>query len=167
MACLTSYSISLSLPSMPSTSATSCSSQSHPEHRIWFSSLPAQLRRRSENAPLLCQFLQVRSGIGSTIVGRVECIHCRSCVSVARLNWHGILRRRRIGRGLELQQCRAAMLEPAVRLVLAEMDPENLQTLIIGASVLVATSASLYYGLKVISRNSSSFLRNLVNENFR
>jgi hypothetical protein len=46
------------------------------------------------------------------------------------------------------------MLEPAVRLVLAEMGPENLQTLIIGASVLVATSASLYYGLKVISRNA-------------
>ena len=155
MACFTSHSISLSLPSMPSTSATSCSSQSHPEHRIWFSSLPAQLRRRSEIAPLLCQFLQVRSGIGSTILGRVKCIHCRSRVSVARLNWHGTLRRRRIGRGLELQQCRAAMLEPAVRLVLAEMDPENLQTLIIGASVLAATSASLYYGLKVISRNAS------------
>ena len=40
-------------------------------------------------------------------------------------------------------------LELAVCLVLADMDPENLQNLIMVASVLVASSASLYYGLKV------------------
>jgi hypothetical protein len=43
------------------------------------------------------------------------------------------------------------MLEPAAALVifLADMDPANVQTLIISASVLAATSASLYFGLKV------------------
>ncbi len=47
------------------------------------------------------------------------------------------------------------MLEPAAAaaaalvIFLADMDPANVQTLIISASVLAATSASLYFGLKV------------------
>jgi len=46
------------------------------------------------------------------------------------------------------------MLEPAAAAAalvffLADMDPANVQTLIISASVLAATSASLYFGLKV------------------
>lgn len=45
--------------------------------------------------------------------------------------------------------CRGSLTAMAVPLVLADVDPENLQNLIIGASVLAATSASLYYGLKV------------------
>ncbi|KAH9565102.1 hypothetical protein CY35_04G059700 [Sphagnum magellanicum] len=44
------------------------------------------------------------------------------------------------------------MLEPAAAaalvIFLADMDPANVQTLIISASVLAATSASLYFGLK-------------------
>uniref|UniRef100_A0A7I4E6I6 Uncharacterized protein n=1 Tax=Physcomitrium patens TaxID=3218 RepID=A0A7I4E6I6_PHYPA len=63
--------------------------------------------------------------------------------SVSSWGW----RRRGRMRGSKLA-CRAGLIEPAVRLVLADMDPENLQNLIIGASVLAATSASLYYGLK-------------------
>ncbi len=47
------------------------------------------------------------------------------------------------------------MLEPAAAaaaalvIFLADMDPANVQTLLISASVLAATSASLYFGLKV------------------
>lgn len=57
--------------------------------------------------------------------------------------------------------CRASLIEPAVRfLVVADLaDPENLQNLIIGASVLAATSASLYYGLKA---NPPSTLSQLI-----
>ncbi|CAK9224120.1 unnamed protein product [Sphagnum troendelagicum] len=44
------------------------------------------------------------------------------------------------------------MLEPAAAaalvIFLADMDPANVQTLLISASVLAATSASLYFGLK-------------------
>ncbi|CAM6046544.1 unnamed protein product [Sphagnum compactum] len=50
--------------------------------------------------------------------------------------------------------CEVVMLEPAAAaaaalvIFLADMDPANVQTLIISASVLAATSASLYFGLK-------------------
>ncbi|CAN5969259.1 unnamed protein product [Sphagnum jensenii] len=51
--------------------------------------------------------------------------------------------------------CEVVMLEPAAAaaaaalvIFLADMDPANVQTLLISASVLAATSASLYFGLK-------------------
>lgn len=90
------------------------------------------------------------SGLAQRGVDQLNC-RCYGGDSELGLGWRNSLRGR--GRCLNLK-CRVsmievAMLEPAVRLVLADMDAENLQNLIVGASVVAATSASLYYGLKV------------------
>ena len=90
------------------------------------------------------------SGLAQRGVDQLNC-RCYRGDSKLGLGWKNSLRSR--GRCSNLK-CRVsmievAMLEPAVRLVLADMDAENLQNLIVGASVVAATSASLYYGLKV------------------
>ncbi|KAG0609317.1 hypothetical protein M758_8G175600 [Ceratodon purpureus] len=95
-----------------------------------------------ERSVPLGDLLQRKSVVGWRM-GFVE------CGGVGELPEDGSGRKRRVGvRGSKLV-CRGSLLDSAsVCLVLAEMDSENLQNLIIGASVLVATSASLYYGLK-------------------
>ncbi len=62
----------------------------------------------------------------------------------------------RSSRGSGVVVGEVVMLEPAAAaaaaalvIFLADMDPANVQTLLISASVLAATSASLYFGLKV------------------
>lgn len=120
---------------------TSSSLQTHLNCEIWLGILASACCRRV--APVLLQELLQWKWVGRR---RFECEGTEFCEPSCGLRW-----RRRGGRtrGSKLA-CRAGLIEPAVRLVLADMDPENLQNLIVGASVLAATSASLYYGLKVI-----------------
>lgn len=120
---------------------TSSSLQTHLNCEIWLGILASACCRRV--APVLLQQLLQWKWVGRR---RFECEGTEFCEPSCGLRW-----RRRGGRtrGSKLA-CRAGLIEPAVRLVLADMDPENLQNLIVGASVLAATSASLYYGLKVI-----------------
>lgn len=118
---------------------TSSSLQTHLNCEIWLGILASACCRRV--APVLLQELLQWKWVGRR---RFECEGTEFCEPSCGLRW-----RRRGGRtrGSKLA-CRAGLIEPAVRLVLADMDPENLQNLIVGASVLAATSASLYYGLK-------------------
>jgi hypothetical protein len=54
-----------------------------------------------------------------------------------------------VGEIVMLEPAAAAAAAAALVIFLADMDPANVQTLLISASVLAATSASLYFGLKV------------------
>jgi hypothetical protein len=53
-----------------------------------------------------------------------------------------------VGEIVMLEPAAAAAAAAALVIFLADMDPANVQTLLISASVLAATSASLYFGLK-------------------
>jgi hypothetical protein len=142
------YGLSFSRPSLPhscrsspysssSMSAKSFTLCTNLNHRVQLSNLfPCQ-----SSVPLR-ELLQWKFVVGRG-TGFVECGSARQLPE-------NVLGRRRMGRmrGSKLA-FGGNLIEPAVCLVFDDMDPENLQNLIVGASVLAATSASLYYGLKV------------------